>query len=127
VKKWICYFCCLLPYLGLAQGNTRTTYHDAAKKNVKEVYQVKDTATNMLQGRYISYYLNGNIESKGQFVNNETTGAWEFFFETGNLRMRGILRANSNYGLWEFFYESGQKSMEGTIDGFGKYITKVVT
>jgi len=117
VKKLALLFFWLLPILAFAQGITRTTYHDAAKKNVKEVYQVKDTISNILQGRYISYFLNGNIESKGQFVNNETTGAWEFYFETGNLRMKGILRANSNYGLWEYFYESGQKSMEGTIDG----------
>src|SRR5882762_626832 len=103
-------------YSGKAQIITRFTYHDTAKKNLKEIYQVKDTINNILQGRYISYFLNGHIESKGQFVNNETTGVWEFYFETGNLKMRGILRQNSNYGLWEYFYENGQKSMEGTID-----------
>ncbi len=100
-----------------AQAITRYTYHDASKKNLKEIYQVKDTVSNILQGRYISYFLNGHIESKGQFVNNETTGVWEFYYETGNLKMRGILRQNSNYGLWEYYYENGQKSMEGTIDG----------
>src|SRR5260221_7034422 len=106
-----------LPQLLLAQGVTRTTYHDAARKNMKEIYQVRDTISNTLHGRYISYFLNGNVESKGQFMNNETTGVWEFYYETGNLRMRGRLRQNSNYGLWEYFYENGQKSMEGTIDG----------
>jgi uncharacterized protein len=106
----------LVPCALFAQGFTRYTYHDPEKKNLKEIYQVKDTISNFLQGRYISYFLNGNIESKGQFVNNETTGVWEFYFESGNLKMRGVLRQNSNYGLWEYFYESGQKSMEGTID-----------
>jgi antitoxin component YwqK of YwqJK toxin-antitoxin module len=100
-----------------AQGFTRQAFHDLDKKNLKEVYQVKDTIRNILHGRYISYYLNGNVESKGQFTNNETTGVWEFFYETGNLKMRGILRQNANYGLWEYFYESGQKSMEGNING----------
>ncbi len=107
----------LLPWFGFSQGFTRYVYHDAAKKNVKEIYQVKDTIENVLQGRYISYFLNGNIESKGQFVNNETTGVWEFYFETGNLKMRGILRQNSNFGLWEYFFENGVKSMEGTVNG----------
>src|SRR5688572_28368598 len=101
----------------IAQGFTRQTYHDSQKKNLKEVYQVKDTIRNIVNGRYISYYLNGSIESKGQFTNNETTGVWEFFYETGNLKMRGILRQNANYGLWEYFYESGQKSMEGNVNG----------
>jgi len=101
----------------LAQGVTRYIHHDAAKKNIKEIYQVKDTIRNVLHGRFISYFLNGNIESKGQFINNETTGVWEFYYETGNLKMRGILRQNSNYGVWEYFFESGQKSMEGMING----------
>jgi antitoxin component YwqK of YwqJK toxin-antitoxin module len=113
----VCLFISCSAYNALSQGFTRHTYHDAGKKNLKEVYQVKDTIRNILHGRYISYYLNGNIESKGQFANNETTGVWEFFYETGNLKMRGILRQNSNYGLWEYFYESGQKSMDGTING----------
>jgi len=104
-------------YQASSQGFTRQTYHDADKKHLKEVYQVKDTVRNVLHGKYISYYLNGNIESKGQFANNETIGIWEFYFETGKLKMRGILRKNSNYGLWEYFYESGEKSMEGTING----------
>jgi uncharacterized protein len=100
-----------------AQLRNKTTYHDKDKHNIKEFYQVSDTLRNILHGRYISYFLNGNIESKGQFTNNETTGVWEFFYETGNLKMRGILRHNSNYGVWEYFYENGQKSMEGTING----------
>ncbi len=110
----------ILPGFLLGQGITRSTYHDAAKKNLKEVFQVRDTINNTLHGRYISYFLNGNIESKGQFMNNETTGVWQFYFETGNLKMRGILRQNSNYGLWEYFYENGSKSMEGTINGKNK-------
>ncbi len=101
----------------MAQGFMRKTYHDAAKKNLKEIYQVKDTIRNVLHGSYVSYFLNGIIESKGNFTNNETSGVWEFFYESGNLKMRGVLRQNSNYGNWEYFYENGQKNMEGTING----------
>ncbi len=100
-----------------SQLYNRMSYHDLEKRQIKEFYQVKDTVRNILHGRYISFFINGNPDSKGQFINNETSGVWEFFYETGNLKMRGILRQNSNYGLWEYFYESGQKSMEGTING----------
>lgn len=103
--------------LPVAAQVARHTYHDADKKYIKERYQVKDTISNILHGKYISYYLNGNVESRGQFTDNETVGVWEFFYETGNLKMRGILKQNSNYGFWEYFYESGKKSMEGTING----------
>ncbi len=109
-----------LPLASIGQGVTRYTYHDEAKKHVKEIYQVRDTIQNILHGRYVSYFLNGVVESKGQFLNNETAGMWEFYFETGNLRMRGVLRQNSNYGRWEYFYENGNKSMEGTINGRNK-------
>src|SRR5215204_6885056 len=116
------FFTLVLLYTGaitplFSQSFTRQSYHDLAKKHLKEVYQVKDTVRNVLHGRYISYYLNGNVESKGQFTNNETTGVWEFFYETGNLKMRGILRQNANYGMWEYFFENGRKSMEGIIYG----------
>lgn len=106
----------LMPCALFGQGFTRYSYHDPEKKNLKEVYQVKDTISNVLQGKYISYFLNGNIESKGQFQNNETNGVWEFYYVTGKLKMRGALKQNSNFGLWEYFYESGIKSMEGTIN-----------
>ncbi|HRI78865.1 MAG TPA: hypothetical protein PLR06_04950 [Cyclobacteriaceae bacterium] len=120
MKKLAWLLVVIVPVIGQAQNFTRYSYHDAAKKNIKEIYQVKDTIENVLNGRYLSYFLNGNIESKGQFVNNETTGVWEFYFETGNLKMRGILRQSSNYGLWEYFYENGTKSMEGMVNGRNK-------
>ena len=60
---------CLFVFPGagaLAQGVTRTTFHDPEKKNVKEIYQVKDTVNNILHGRYVSYFLNGKVDSRGQ-------------------------------------------------------------
>lgn len=105
------------PSVLFAQGVTRQTYHDPEKRILKEVYQVRDTISNILQGKYISYYMNGNVESKGQFTDNETSGVWEFYYETGNLKMRGVLLQNTNFGFWEYFYENGKKSMEGIING----------
>ncbi|MEJ1238170.1 hypothetical protein WBG78_08575 [Chryseolinea sp. T2] len=103
-----------------AAGPTKSvhrTYHDKDEKFIKEVYQVKDTIRNVPHGRYVSYFLNGKVESRGQFTNNETSGVWEFYYETGKLKMRGILFKGANYGMWEYFFESGQKSMEGIING----------
>jgi len=108
-------FICVPRFL-YAQGFIRHTYHDPAKKNLKEAYYVKDTISNILNGPYVSYFLNGNVESRGQFLNHETTGNWEFYYETGKVKMRGILRQNSNYGHWEYFFENGARSMEGNIN-----------
>jgi uncharacterized protein len=98
-----------------AQEKVRMTYHDVEQKHVKEIYHVKSNQANILEGPYTSYFLNGKVESKGQFTNNTTTGLWEFFFESGALKMRGTLRQNYNYGIWEYYYENGNKSMEGNI------------
>ncbi|MFY7919344.1 MAG: hypothetical protein ACOVOF_08510 [Chryseotalea sp.] len=73
------YFILLNQSVAVAQLFTRRSYHDAEKKYIKEIYQVKDTIKNILHGRYVSYHVNGTLESKGQFTNNETTGVWEFF------------------------------------------------
>lgn len=98
-----------------AQWIPRYTYHDENKQHLKEIFHVRDTLNNILEGPYHSYYLNGNLESKGKFSNNETVGVWEFFYETGKLKMRGALKNNSNYGNWEYFFENGNKQMEGKI------------
>jgi antitoxin component YwqK of YwqJK toxin-antitoxin module len=117
VKRYGVWFVMLIPVAALSQGVTRQTFHDDERTKLKEHYQVEDTLRNELHGPYVSYYLNGKVESKGYFANNETTGVWEFFYESGNLKMRGALRQNSNYGWWEYFFENGQKSMEGTVNG----------
>ncbi len=103
-----------------SQGFMQRSFHDTAKKILKESYQVKDTVRNIVHGLYSSYHLNGNVESKGQFTNDETTGVWEFYYETGNLKMRGMLSKGTSYGFWEYFFEGGAKSMEGTIYGKNK-------
>ena len=106
---------CLISSIELSAQQTRYTFHDEENNQLKEIYHVSDTNTNVLDGTYLSYYINGNIESKGQFSNNQTTGEWEFYYETGKLKMRGLIEDNSNDGYWEYYYEHGHKSMEGHV------------
>jgi antitoxin component YwqK of YwqJK toxin-antitoxin module len=100
-----------------AQVLLRKTWHDADRRLLKEVYQVKDTVRNIRHGRYTSYFLNGSVESTGFYENNQPVGLWEFFYENGNLKMRGQLKNGTNAGYWEYFFENGGKSMEGTMNG----------
>lgn len=93
----------------------RYVYHDENKDQLKEMYHVRDSTSNVLEGKYLSYYINGNMESEGQFTDNETFGVWKFYYETGKLKMTGDIKQNSNDGYWEYYYESGIKSMEGEI------------
>lgn len=99
----------------LAQRVTVHTYYDEAETRIKETFMVMEGDKSILDGKYISYYQNGNIKSEGFYRNNEPTGYWSYNYESGKLKMRGQLRGNSNYGLWKYFYENGQVSMEGNI------------
>lgn len=120
----------LLPVWTSAQFK-RYTYHDAEKKVIKEVYQVKDTIQNILHGRYVSYFLNGNLESKGQFVNNETSGVWEFYYETGNLKCGVFSGKIPTMGCGNIFMRMARRvwralSIIACAKGCGKFIMKAV-
>ncbi|MEQ8242526.1 membrane-binding protein [Fulvivirga sp.] len=104
----------LISYTSQAQV-LRYVYHDEDKSKLKEMFYVRDSVSNILEGKYLSYYINGNIESEGQFKNNETYGEWNFYYETGKLKMKGVVKRNSSDGYWEYYYEQGSKSMEGEI------------
>jgi uncharacterized protein len=93
----------------------RYVYHDEDRSKLKEMFYVKDTISNILEGKYLSYYLNGHTESEGQFSNNETFGEWNFYYETGKQKMKGVVKRNSGDGYWEYYYENGHISMEGEI------------
>ena len=98
-----------------AQRITVHTYYDESETRLKETFMVLEGNQNVLDGKYISYFQNGNIKSEGFYKSNEPTGYWNYFYEGGKLKMRGQLRGNSNYGLWKYYFENGQVSMEGNI------------
>jgi len=101
--------------IAISQHITLRTYYDEGQSLIKEIFTVLDGRKRILDGKYISYYENGNKKSEGFYRNDEATGFWNYYFESGKLKMRGQLRDNTNYGLWRFYYENGNVSMEGEI------------
>lgn len=101
--------------LVLAQHQTVRTYYDEGHSLLKELFSVIDGQKKLRDGKYISFYENGNKKSEGFYKNDEPAGYWNYYYESGNLKMRGVLRGNTNYGLWRFYYENGNVSMEGEI------------
>jgi uncharacterized protein len=104
------------PLAGKAQLVKNMTFHDKNKLKVKEVFYTTDSTGAVFHGPYVSYHINGSINSRGEFEDNMTVGIWEYFYENGNLKMRGALKNGSNFGPWEFFFENGGKNMEGAIE-----------
>ncbi|MDH5380388.1 MAG: hypothetical protein OEW75_06035, partial [Cyclobacteriaceae bacterium] len=97
-----------------AQNIVKYTYYNDDKSKLKEEFQVKDSISNILHGKYTSYFISGVKESTGQFINNEPTGNWSFYFESGKLKMK-MRVVGHNSGFWQYFYETGTVSMEGEI------------
>ncbi|MEQ9424602.1 MAG: toxin-antitoxin system YwqK family antitoxin [Cyclobacteriaceae bacterium] len=98
-----------------AQNIEIKTYYDDDGKFLKEILHVTDSQSQVLQGPYELYYLDGGIQAKGQYQQNIPSGTWEYYFESGGLKMKGELRDNTNYGPWVFYYENGKKSREGEL------------
>jgi antitoxin component YwqK of YwqJK toxin-antitoxin module len=98
-----------------AQRVTVHTYYDETETRLKETFMVLEGQGNILDGKYMSFYQNGNTKSEGFYKNNDPIGYWNYYYESGKLKMRGQLRGNSNYGMWKYYYENGQVSMEGNI------------
>lgn len=99
----------------------RETYHDQEQKYIKETYYVTDTMSNILEGPYKSFYLSGQLESHGQFENNDAAGQWDFYYESGALKMRGMIDPSRPEDHWQYFFEQGPGEgmlrMEGPVIG----------
>ena len=103
-----------LPLFSHAQPSV-TLYYDSQQQTPKETFQVAKTNPDVLDGAYTAYFTDGSVKIKGQYVNNQATGFWEYFYENGQPKMRGTLRSNQNAGPWEYFYENGQLEMAGAV------------
>ncbi len=92
-----------------------TNYYPENPHMINEKYFVTDTSTNVLDGSYTSYHINGKIKSEGLYKSNQPMGVWKYYHRNGNLKMTGALKNNSNYGLWSYYFENGSKNMEGEL------------
>lgn len=59
-------------------------------------------------GQKISYYLNGNIDSKGQIKNLTENGDWEYWHPNGNKAREGKFMDGKPNGTHKYWYENGQ-------------------
>ncbi|MBK6264668.1 toxin-antitoxin system YwqK family antitoxin [Marivirga sp. S37H4] len=98
-----------------AQSKEVRVYYDDEREHLQERYFVKDMDHSVLYGDYESYYISGQLKSKGKYENNESFGQWKYFYENGSLKMKGQLKDNSNHGFWSYYYENGKLRMEGNI------------
>ncbi|MES2139003.1 MAG: hypothetical protein V4511_04805 [Bacteroidota bacterium] len=74
-----------------------------------------------IDGESISYYKNGQLESKGNYFNKERHGNWEFYWYTGQLQSKGTYKEGKYDGEWKEYVDSHLHSVfnykEGILEG----------
>ncbi len=122
LQGWfLCLLAVLLPLSGFSQGTVIKqgavikTYYDEGHSLLKEMYNVKDLQSRILEGGYQSFYLDGKTKIRGFYINNKPDGSWTYFYENGNIKMRGNMKAGFSTGLWKYYFENGEISMQGDL------------
>lgn len=61
-------------------------------------------------GKWIFYFPNGNIQTKGRFNNyGRRVGTWKYFFENGQIKQKSrYSRTGERTGKWIIYNESGE-------------------
>lgn len=81
---------------------------------------VKISAFTMLNskdfnGKFTSYYENGEMESEGKLKNGQRTGFWTLYYDNGKLKNKSNYYQGKLQGDYEAFYENGNTSQIGKV------------
>lgn len=75
-------------------------------------YEVKDGIKN---GEFILYFPNGQIEMKGQLVNNKNEGEWKYYLLDGTLQTVGFFKNDVPESTWTWYYPDGKVFEQGNF------------
>ena len=73
----------------------------------KKINQID--AQGFRQGPWESYHHDGNLWSKGSFLDGKRTGYWEYYWFNGNFMWKGSYLNGIEIGTWE------QYDIEGNL------------
>lgn len=67
------------------------------------------------EGRWVKYWVNGNIETEGVFSNHKRKGIWKYYHYNGNMIMKERLKKGKAIG-WEYsWFSNGNKFSKGKL------------
>jgi antitoxin component YwqK of YwqJK toxin-antitoxin module len=78
---------------------------------------------NRRTGYWEEYHDNGDVYSKGNYLNGKRDGYWEEYWSNGNLSSKGNYKNNKSHGYWDFYHFNGDlmciwNYKNGRINGF---------
>ncbi len=59
-------------------------------------------------GYWEFYYSNGNLNSKGNYINGKAYGYWEYYYIIGKLAYKGNYVNGEKDGYWEKYHSDGE-------------------
>ncbi|MEQ8907784.1 MAG: hypothetical protein RIC95_01205 [Vicingaceae bacterium] len=63
----------------------------------------------LYQGLWETYYLNGQLKSKGEYLDGKKYGKWSYYFQNGTLEQEGFYDKNGEFtGTWKWYYDDSK-------------------
>ena len=93
----------------LPDGSTYTgrcsVYRDGYKVSIQQYLNGVD------YGKWIFYFPNGKIETKGKFKDGKRVGKWRYYYESGKIKqISSYSKLGERQGKWIEYDEDGKKS-----------------
>ena len=101
-------------------------FYDEAGYLEKKISYHRDS----LDGEYVVYYLNGQINTVGNYTNGKKNGIWTWNLpQNKGTEMKGSFEDNLQSGQWAYYYSSGELSYlanykQGFKNGLWSYFYK---
>ena len=70
------------------------------------------------EGRWVSYYANGNIQREGCYKDGKKEGLWIQYWPNGNKRSEATFREGKYTGLYTSYHENGKRCFQGYYNEF---------
>jgi Uncharacterized protein conserved in bacteria len=113
-------------------------YYDGCPAAIRVIQQKKETLYkffpsfktqvkcamkgNILNGPSLSYFENGNINSKNYYRDGMQEGEYVLYYDNGSVRIKGNYSKDKQVDSWQYFKSNGQPDGEEVYSNEGKLI-----
>ena len=76
----------------------------------------------VLEGAYIRYHPNGQLEQEGNYINGKLEGDYSWYFINGQLKQKSLFKNNLLNGMTSYYRKNGnletrKQYVAGSLDG----------
>jgi antitoxin component YwqK of YwqJK toxin-antitoxin module len=100
--------------LCIASSKTSSNQREnvSVEKNKRNPGELK-SPQDVMNGKRVSWYKNGNKQSEATFINGKENGSIIIWYESGQKSSQTLMKDGKPDGLFISWYENGQKELEG--------------